>query len=210
MPVNEPKQPGKGFGFSNTIIHEVGHMLGLNHPFIYDPTEDFVSSVMAYYPYTCQFSQFDVDALQRGLADQLMIYASSTLSETASVLVNYMGMNSARSYLQAAENRYSQMDYSGSINSAYDAATQAAQAKTLSPNFLVTSGLLIGLGAGGAVGLVIGYYLRKRKTPASASAQRWMQTQTSTSQYPCPSCNQTLEWIPEYRRWYCQNCKRYV
>jgi len=210
MLINEPKQPGKGFGFSNTIIHEVGHMLGLNHPFIYDPTEDFVSSVMAYYPYDSQFSQFDIDALQRGLADQLIIYASSTLSETGSVLVNYMGINSARNYLQAAEDRYSKMDYSGSINSAYDAATQAAQAKTLSPNFLVAYGLLIGLGSGGVVGLAVGYWLWKRKTPTSASAQRWIQTQTSTSQFPCPFCNQTLTWMPEYRRWYCQNCKRYV
>ena len=208
--INEPKQPGKGYGFSNTIIHEVGHMLGLNHPFIYDQTEDFVSSVMAYYPYESTFSQFDIDALQRGLADQLIIYASTTLSETASVLVNYMSVNSARNYLQAADDRYSQMDYSGSINSAYDAAMQAAQAKTLSPDFLVTSGLLIGLGAGGTIGLVVGYYLRKRKTPTSTSAQRWMQPQPSTSQYSCPFCNQTLTWTPEYQRWYCRHCKRYV
>jgi hypothetical protein len=210
MLVSEPKQPGKGYGFSNTIIHEVGHMLGLNHPFIYDPTEDFVSSVMAYYPYDSRFSQFDIDALQRGLADQLIVYASSTLSETASILVNYMAMNSARKYLQAAEDRYLQMDYADSINSAYDAAMQAAQAKTLSPSFLVTSGLLIGLGTGGAVGLVVGHYLWKRKRPTSASAQRWTQTQKSTSQYLCPSCNQTLTWTPEYQRWYCQNCKRYI
>jgi len=210
MLINEPKQPGKGFGFSNTIIHEVGHMLGLNHPFIYDPTEDFVSSVMAYYPYDSRFSQFDIDALQRGLADQLIIYTSSTLSETASVLVNYMGMNSARNYLRAAEDRYSQMDYSGSIGSAYDAAMQAAQAKTLSPDFLLTSGLLIGLGAGGALGFVVGYYLWRRRTPTATPTPRWTQTQTSTSQYPCPFCNQTLTWIPEHQRWYCHNCNRYV
>jgi len=208
--VNEPKQSGKGFGFSNTIIHEVGHMLGLNHPFIYDPTEDFVSSVMAYYPYDSEFSQFDIDALQRGLADQMIIYASSTLSETASVLVNYLGMNSARNYLRTAEARYSQMEYAGSISSAFDAVMQAAQAKMLSPDFLVTSGLLLGLGLGGALGLAVGYYLWRKQPSPKTYAPTWTQPKTSTPQYPCPYCNGTLSWVPEYQRWYCQNCKRYV
>jgi len=208
--INEPKQTGKGYGFSNTIIHEVGHMVGLNHPFLYDPTEDFVSSVMAYYPYDSQFSQFDIDALQRGIADQLMIYASSTLYETASVLVNIPSMNSARNYLKDADDKYSQMDYAGSINSAYDSAMQAAQAKIFSPDFVVTSGLLVGLVAGGIIGLFVGYYFWKRKTPLSTQTATWTTTQTTTSQYPCPSCNQTLTWVPEYQRWYCQNCKRYV
>jgi len=192
MLVNEPKQPGKGFGFSNTIIHEVGHMLGLNHPFIYDQTEDFVSSVMAYYPYDSGFSQFDIDALQRGLADQLIMYASSTLSETSSVIVNYLSVNSARNYLGAAEDRYSQMDYSGSINSAYNADLQAAQAKTLSPSFLVTSGLLIGLGSGGAVGLVAGYFLWKRKRPASAFEKNGCKPRNPLSSTHAPPATKPL------------------
>ena len=208
--INEPQQPGKGFGFSNTIIHEVGHMVGLNHPFIYDQTEDFVSSVMAYYPYENQFSKFDIDALQRGFADQLIIYASSTLSETASVLVNYMNINSAGNYLQDAENKYSQMNYSDAINSAYESAMQSAQAKMLSPDFFVTSGLLVGLGVGGVIGLAIGYYIWKRKPSVPTHASTWTQPQTPTTQYSCPSCNQPLTWVAEYQRWYCQNCKRYV
>ncbi|MEM2273380.1 MAG: hypothetical protein QXX56_04090, partial [Candidatus Bathyarchaeia archaeon] len=31
----EPRQEGKGFGFTQPIIHEVGHMLGLAHPHVY-------------------------------------------------------------------------------------------------------------------------------------------------------------------------------
>ncbi len=210
MLINEPNQPGRGYGFSNTIIHEVGHMLGLNHPFIYDPTEDFVNSVMAYYPYDTRFSQFDVDALQRGFADQLIIYASSTLSETASVLVNLGSINSARNHLQAAEDKYSEMDYSGAIQSAYESAMQAAQAKMFSPNFLVTAGLLTGLVVGGILGIAVGYYLWKRKPETPRTTVTWTQPQATTTQYPCPSCNRTLTWVPEYQRWYCQNCKRYV
>jgi len=68
----EGENEGKGFGFSQTIIHEVGHMLGLNHPFIYDETENYVDSVMAYYPYTYNFSQFDKDVLLRSLSDKFI------------------------------------------------------------------------------------------------------------------------------------------
>src|SRR5205807_1864811 len=32
-------QPGKGAGFTHAATHELGHMMGLNHPFIYDLTE---------------------------------------------------------------------------------------------------------------------------------------------------------------------------
>jgi hypothetical protein len=210
MLINEPNQPGRGYGFSNTIIHEVGHMLGLNHPFIYDPTEDFVNSVMAYYPYDTGFSQFDIDALQRGFADQLIIYASSTLSQTASVLVNLGNINSARNHLKAAEEKYVAMDYSGSIQSAYESAMEAAQAKMFAPDVFVTSGLLIGIVVGGILGIAVGYYLWKRKPQAKYSTVTWTQPQATTPQYPCPSCNQTLTWVPEYQRWYCRNCKKYV
>src|SRR6058998_2430300 len=40
---NDPStynQPGKGMGFTRAAIHELGHMIGLNHPFLYDQTED--------------------------------------------------------------------------------------------------------------------------------------------------------------------------
>ncbi len=209
LSIGEPKQPGKGYGFSNTIIHEVGHMIGLNHPFIYDETEDFVASVMAYYPYENQFSQFDIDVIQRGLADQLMIYTSSTLSETPSVIVNFVGINSANNHLKNAEDKYSKMDYQGSINDAYESAMQAAQAKMLAPNFLATSGLIVGLAIGAILGLTVGYYAWKRKPSIPTSTPKWTQPQT-TPQYPCSSCNQPLTWVQEYQKWYCQNCKRYV
>ncbi|WP_455367251.1 hypothetical protein, partial [[Eubacterium] cellulosolvens] len=70
--ISGPKQPAAGYGFTQTIIHEVGHMIGLNHPFIYDPTQNYVDSVMSYYPYPTSFSQFDKDVLWRGLADELI------------------------------------------------------------------------------------------------------------------------------------------
>jgi hypothetical protein len=139
-----------------------------------------------------------------------MIYASSTLAETPSTLVNYMGISSARSDLRDAEEKYSQMDYSGAINSSYDAAIQAAQAKMLAPNFLATNGILVGLVVGGIIGLAVGYFLWKKGAVVPSASPVLKQRPTTTPQYPCPTCNQTLTWVSEYERWYCQNCKRYV
>jgi len=60
-----------GYCLSQVVIHEVGHMMGLMHPFSYGSTENYVSSVMAYLPYEYGFSSFDHDAIQRGHGDYL-------------------------------------------------------------------------------------------------------------------------------------------
>ena len=37
------------------------------------------------------------------------------------------------------------------------------------------------------------------------------QTESKKSTQPlCPTCNQPLTWIPQYKRWYCYNDKKYV
>ncbi len=86
---NDPStynQPGKGMGFTRAAIHELGHMMGLNHPFIYDQTEDFTNSVMAYYPYSNTYSQFDKDTVLRGINDELLIIAQDALAAAANIL----------------------------------------------------------------------------------------------------------------------------
>ena len=47
---------------------------------------------------------------------------------------------------------------------AYEAAMQAAQAKTLSPNILLAYGLLIGLMLGGIIGVTVGYYRWRKES----------------------------------------------
>ena len=32
----------------------------------------------------------------------------------------------------------------------------------------------------------------------------------NSTQPLCPTCNQPLTWIPQYKRWYCYNDKKYV
>ena len=119
--VADPEQPGLGFGFTNTIIHETGHMLGLVHPFQYDPTENFVSSVMAYYPYEDIYSQFDKDYLLRGYADLFIRGATQELKSATFDFVNWSEINNANSKLNDAEAAYNSMNYTQAAEDAFSA-----------------------------------------------------------------------------------------
>src|SRR5712664_4282221 len=100
-------QPGKGVGFTHNVIHELGHMMGLNHPFIYDLTEDFVNSIMGYYAYALSYSQFDRDTVLRGINDELLIVAQDALDATRNSLVNSGTIAAARQEMALANQHYS-------------------------------------------------------------------------------------------------------
>jgi len=75
-----PRQEGKGFGFTHTIIHELGHMFGLMHPHTFGDIGSFVSSVMSYYTYSYEFSIFDKDALARAHSGLNLLYVMNRLN----------------------------------------------------------------------------------------------------------------------------------
>ena len=168
----DPAQPGKGFGFTNTVIHEVGHMLGLMHPFqtSYDPTENFVASVMAYYPYEQGFSIFDRDALARGYADQLLRETAQLLAETRFVLINQGDLSAARAKADSAEKAYSNMNYGDSVKYADDALLSAATARLLGGGFIPPS-VLVTLEVAGSfiVGVLVAYALFRRRQGVKVS-----------------------------------------
>lgn len=141
-----------GFGFSQTVIHEVGHMLGLNHPFIYDETENYVESVMAYYPYTYEFSQFDKDVLLRSLSDKFIMEAKTLISGKT-------GKVKAEAFLADAEKFYDKMLYKESLEKAYEALKEA---KSLSLQTIPTI-LIYGFILGVAAGSIIMYIFSRRK-----------------------------------------------
>jgi len=206
--MSDPRQPGKGFGFTNTIIHEVGHMLGLMHPFatLSDPTENFVASVMAYYPYDYSFSIFDRDALGRGQADQLLRVTAQLLADTPSILINQGDISSARASAARAEESYSSMNYADAIENGLDALLSAARANSVGGGFIPSSafGTIQVIGSF-ILGVLVTYLaLRRRgrvKTPT-------MPLQAARVSY-CPTCGKPLTWISEYSRWYCYNCRKY-
>jgi hypothetical protein len=200
---NDPStynQPGKGMGFTRAAIHELGHMLGLNHPFIYDQTEDFTNSVMAYYPYSNTYSQFDKDTVLRGINDELLIVAQDALAATGNSLINRGIIAAARQQMTLAQQHYSTMDYAGAVQYSLAAALDALQAEA--SGSLFSAGLvfgLIGLAVGVAVGLLGGFFFfRKKKSTAAVGYNL------------CPTCQQPVRWDPVQMKSYCDRCQKPV
>ena len=193
-------QPGKGAGFTHDAIHELGHMMGLNHPFIYDLTEDFTNTVMGYYAYSLNYSQFDRDSILRGVNDELLSFAVQSLSSTQNTLLNSGDISMANQNIAQAENLYDTMDYAGAVQYSLAAAEDASAAQQLA-NSAISPALvfsLIGVAIGVAIGILLGYLIFRRRKPAGVQYNR------------CPTCQQPLRWDPAQMRWYCDRCQKPV
>ena len=195
-----------GVGFTATLTHEFGHMMGLNHPFIYDSTEDFTDTVMAYYSASTQYSQFDHDTILRGISDALLGFAQSELSATSANLFNAGQIANANSAISRANQKYDKMDYKGAVQDSVDAATNAQAANNLSAFGLSPSLLsgILGLAVGVAIGFLIGYLFLQQRQGRGASSGSQMQYGR------CPTCGRPLRWDPLMMQWYCDNCKHFV
>ncbi len=124
----DPPQPNKGMGFSQLIIHEVGHMLGLMHPHQYGDVQDFVASAMSYFCFDYNFSLFDKDALHRIHADAIIMQTSAKIAEAKTVavtkLTNFMASSKlarAEEFLALADKEYALMDYIIALEKALEA-----------------------------------------------------------------------------------------
>jgi hypothetical protein len=194
-------QPGKGIGFTHATVHELGHMAGLNHPFIYDMTNDFTNTVMGYYAYSLTFSQFDHDTVLRGVNDQLLNYAQQLLAGTANTVFNSGSISQAQQNIARASQLYDAMNYAAAVTYSLNAAVAAQQAAqgpggTGSVPVLYT---LLGLVIGAGIGILIGYLVFRRRKA------------TSTVQYnQCPYCQSPLRWDPVQSHWLCDRCQRAV
>ena len=193
-------QPGKGAGFTHAATHELGHMMGLNHPFIYDLTEDFTNTIMGYYAYSLNYSQFDRDSILRGVNDELLSFAIQSLSSTQNTLFNSGDISMANQNIAQAENLYNTMDYAGAVQYSLAAAEDASAAQQLA-NSVISPALvfsLIGVAIGAAIGILLGYLIFRRRKPAGIQYNR------------CPTCQQPLRWDPAQMRWYCDRCQKPV
>jgi len=52
--------------------------------------------------------------------------------------------------------------------------------------------------------VVVIYYVRKRGQPVAPSTIAHRPPPP-----PCPKCNSQMNYINEYKRWYCDNCRKY-
>ncbi|MCW4013168.1 MAG: hypothetical protein NWF07_09285 [Candidatus Bathyarchaeota archaeon] len=64
--------------------------------------------------------------------------------------------------------------------------------------------ILLALAAGGIILL-----RQRKKTPQNTQPQTPIQEQQPKQQY-CSECGGEATWIPQYQRWYCYNCKKYL
>lgn len=69
-------------------------------------------------------------------------------------------------------------------------------------NFFLPNFIIIAISIG-IVGLVV-FVRRRRRAPTE------MVPPSAPPTYYCPTCGSELIYIPEYQRWYCPNCKKYV
>ncbi len=188
-------QPGRGFGFTQTVIHEVGHMLGLNHPFIYDPVEDFIASVMAYYPNVYRFSKFDIDTLLRAFTDNFLSYAESTTAKAKPNPLTSRIVSSVEDKIHEAESFYGDMDYLNAFKSAAEARIEASKLQYIPSGVPVIGWIGAAVIAAGVSGFALGYWMHRRSVRRTSI---------------CPYCRSSLTWMDEYERYYCQQCEQYV
>jgi len=172
----EPPQLGKGIGFSQLIIHEVGHMFGLMHPHQYGDTNDFVSSAMSYFCHDYNFSQFDKDALRRMHADHIMMETAVKLSELRSAastkVTGYATMpelNEVERLISQADREYSSMNYTSAFLHTLNARRHALQALTKVaglPNMTIFVAQWVFI-----LGAAVGYLFRRRQEKTRLRAQ---------------------------------------
>ena len=193
-----PRQPSKGDGFTHATIHEMGHMVGLNHPFIYDQTEDFTDTVMGYYAYSLNYSQFDRDTFLRGVNDELLSFAQQTLSTVQNTVFNSGEILRAEQNIAQADKMYQAMNYSGAVPYSFAAAEAAYSAQqpagsVISPSLVFG---IIGVAIGVGIGILLGYLIFRRRNHVGVQHNR------------CPTCQQPLRWDPVQMRWYCDTCQK--
>jgi len=130
---DDPYLQSLGYGFSSTIIHEVGHHVGMSHPhdgFDYEANLDFgpdgdfyftwsgdeSNTIMSYIDLNWDFSQFDRDNMNRYMtsiyinqANAILadIYASPRAGDASSLLT------SADNHAAQALASFDAMDYAG-------------------------------------------------------------------------------------------------
>jgi len=123
---SNPPQHGTGRGFTQTVIHELGHEFGLTHPHDTNTLGDFFFSPMGYYTNDIKFGISDKDSIQRAHVDQIYLQTQMTLSNDPEVSSNSGLIDQARSKLTQVDSDYAKMDYADAIKPAL-AALQFAQ-----------------------------------------------------------------------------------
>jgi len=176
-----PLQPNKGYGFTETIIHEAGHMLGLAHPHEFGPIGDFSLGAMGYFTWDYVFGQSDKDAVRRAHADEIITDVQSKLDQLADSNAQSGDVQEIRNQLNDADAQYSEMNYSAALESALKAegmAKAVMAGSTILPGGLIlpqSTAAIVYVVIGLAVGLVFGViavWLILKRGPSKVAVRR--------------------------------------
>jgi len=214
---DSPKQPGKRIGFTHSIIHEVGHMVGLVHPHSYAPWGDFSLGAMSYFTSDVVFGQHDKDALRRGHVDKLMIEAGQLLNEMNETLGTRVKSTEeenlvakAEELLRSAESDYAKMQYCESLGTIKNALTQlkAAMEKakalpTLGHELQNARAILpVTLTVGIAIGVGVGFVVLNRSQIILKVTKRREGLPRKVKEKYCSECG----WIIAMNTKTCPRC----
>jgi len=194
-----PLQPGRGEGFTEVVIHESGHMLGLQHPHNFGPVGDFMLSVMGYYTLDYVFGQIDKDALRRAHVDQIYLEADSLMKQISAK--DPIGALNIQNQLKGVDAKYSQMDYAGALSLVLN-VEQAAKSALASgtSNFSLPAVYLV---VGGVIGFVVAWILVRRRSGSNdAGRQAAATTPTVRASKFCTNCGKQA--VPNTM--YCYYC----
>ena len=190
----EPAQPGKGEGFTSTIIHEVGHAFGLMHPHQYGNIGDFIFSAMGYFTNDYNFGQTDKDALQRAHVDQIYMETERLLSQTNAGF-DPLGLV-VRSKLAEADSAYAKMQYADAIQPVL-AAYQLACLRALIAILIPATAIYV-IGAI-TIGAVVGFVVARQTVRRKESVKTQLYSQALIR---CSSCGNEIR--PQTL--YCRHC----
>jgi hypothetical protein len=190
----DPVQPGKGEGFTSTVIHEVGHAFGLMHPHQYGNIGDFISSPMGYFTNDYKFGQTDKDALQRAHVDQIYLETERLLSQTNAGF-DPLGLV-VRSKLAEADSAYAKMQYADAIQPVL-AAYQLARVRALIAILIPATATYV-VGAI-IIGAVVGFVVARQTVRREESVKTQLYTQGLIR---CSSCGNEIR----ARTTYCRHC----
>jgi hypothetical protein len=179
----DPPQPGKGDGFTQTIIHEVGHGFGLMHPHQYGNIGDFVYSAMGYFTEDYEFGVVDKDALQRAHAYQVAMKAERLLNQMGLSLVS-VGAFEARNRLAEAYSALAKMQYASAIQPAIEAYRLVAATNSM---LALSPYLFVAL----ALGLVVVVFVVMKRQTARVKESSGTRTHAVAAQR-CVSCGNEI------------------
>ncbi len=173
-----------GLGFTQTIVHELGHFMGLKHPHHYGASGTFVASAMSYTQNEYAFSVFNKDFVARthanivlsvfeNVVQQVEAYQLQRSSSRIKDMLEEVKRTRARS-LQA----YNSMDYQSALQQAKKGLTdvgkvleEAKKPPTLTERLLEITGfplesIILGMALG--ISLVILYGKRRHALEPSS------------------------------------------